>query len=110
MARTVLGATGVQLTDAAKRDLADLERAGFSGMPVCLAKTHLSISDDETVRGKPAPFTLTVTSLRGAAGAGYVVALCGAILTMPGLPKEPAASRIDIARTADGAWHVVGLR
>ena len=60
-------------------------------------------------KGRPPPFTLTVTALRVSAGAGFVVALCGHILTMPGLPKEPAASRIDVERGPDGAYRVKGL-
>jgi formate--tetrahydrofolate ligase len=79
-------------------------------MPLCLAKTHLSISDDPAVRGRPAPFVLRVTSLRAAAGAGFVVALCGPILTMPGLAARPAAADFDVERGPSGAWRIRGLR
>lgn len=109
IARTVLGATGAVLTDAALENLKALERMDLAHLPVCLAKTHLSISDDEKVKGRPPPFTLTITALRVSAGAGFVVALCGPILTMPGLPREPAASRIDVERGPDGAYRVKGL-
>lgn len=109
IATTVLGARGATLAPAAQDELRVIERMGLPNLPVCLAKTHLSISDDEHKKGRPAPYDLTVTSLRVAAGAGFIVALCGPILTMPGLPKEPAASRIDIERGADGRWRVRGL-
>lgn len=109
IATTVLGARTAVLTTAAQEELRTIEGMGLPPMPVCLAKTHLSISDDEHKKGRPPPYDLTVTSLRVAAGAGFVVALCGPILTMPGLPKEPAASRIDIERGPDGKWHVRGL-
>ena len=110
VARTVLGATGVELSDNAKEDLAFIERCGGAALPVCLAKTHLSISDNAKVQGRPGPFTLKVTSLRLSAGAGFVVALCGAIVTMPGLPKEPQAWHIDVVRGPDGKLKVSGLK
>jgi formate--tetrahydrofolate ligase len=109
VARVVLGAEGATLTEGAKADLVHLEKLGLAHLPVCLAKTHLSISDDEHNKGRPPPFILTITSLRASAGAGFVVALCGSILTMPGLPKTPAAARIDIEKGADGRWRVKGL-
>ncbi|MBI1946952.1 MAG: formate--tetrahydrofolate ligase [Deltaproteobacteria bacterium] len=109
IATTVLGASGATLTPAAQEELRVIERMGLPPMPVCLAKTHLSISDDEKKKGRPQPYDLTVTALRVAAGAGFIVALCGPILTMPGLPKEPAAARIDIERGQDGRWRVRGL-
>ena len=109
VARVVLGAEGAELTDKAREDLAQLQRLGLDKLPICLAKTHLSISDDENNKGRPPPFLLKVSSLRASAGAGFVVALCGSILTMPGLPKDPAASRIDVERGPDGRWRVKGL-
>ena len=109
IARTVLGAKDAVLTDNAQENLRSLERMELAHLPVCLAKTHLSISDDEKVKGRPPPFTLTVTALRVSAGAGFIVALCGHILTMPGLPREPAASRIDVERGPDNAYRVKGL-
>jgi formate--tetrahydrofolate ligase len=110
LARTLLGASGVSFSDEAKADLGAIEKAGLDRLPLCLAKTHLSISDDAKVRGRPAPFTLKVSGLRASAGAGFVVVLCGPILTMPGLATAPAAQAIDIERGADGSWHVRGLR
>ncbi len=109
ISKTVFGAESIALTDEAKKDLEGIERMGLGDLPVCMAKTHLSISDDKTVLGKPAPFELTVTGLRPAAGAGFVVALCGPVLTMPGLPKEPAAWGVDVEK-GEGGWHITGLR
>jgi formate--tetrahydrofolate ligase len=110
LAMTLLGASGIALTDDAQGDLARIERAGLDRVPLCLAKTHLSISDDAKVRGRPAPFTLKVTGLRASAGAGFVVVLCGPILTMPGLAATPSAKAIDIERDPSGRWRVSGLR
>ncbi len=111
VARAVLGASDIELTEQAKADLAVVESLGLgTGVPVCLAKTHLSISDDKSVQGRPPPFTLKITGLRAAAGAGFVVALCGPILTMPGLPERPAAWGVDVVRGEDGEWSITGLR
>lgn len=110
-ARVVLGADDVELSEQAQHDLAMIESLGLGkGAPICLAKTHLSISDDRSVQGRPAPFCLKVTGLRPAAGAGFVVALCGPILTMPGLPAQPAAAGVDVARDGAGSWEITGLR
>lgn len=114
VAKTVLGADDVTLSEQAEADLIRinslLTALGQTAIPVCLAKTHLSISDNARVQGRPGPYTLTVTSLRLSAGAGFVVALCGSIVTMPGLPKEPQAWHIDITVGEDGRRRVVGLK
>lgn len=94
IARTVYGAKDVAFTPGAKKDLEAIRALGGAGLPVCMAKTHLSLSDDPTKLGRPRDFTLTVREVRLSAGAGFLVALTGDILTMPGLPREPAASRI----------------
>ena len=107
---TVLGAKDVEFNDKAKADLALVEALGGKGLPICLAKTHLSISDDAKVQGRPAPFTLKVTGVRLSAGAGFVVVLCGAIVTMPGLPKEPQAWHIDVVKDAEGRRKVTGIK
>ena len=101
----VYGGGDVSLTPQAEQDLAELERLGFGSLPVCVAKTQYSLSDDAKKLGEPKDFTLTVQALRVSAGAGFVVALAGNIMTMPGLPKHPAAENIDI--TADG--KITGL-
>jgi len=98
--RTVHGGRAVAFSLRAERELAELERAGGAGLPVCMAKTHLSLTDDPTVRGRPKDFVTTVREVRWSAGAGFVVALTGELVTMPGLPKQPASSRI--ALDSDG--------
>ncbi len=90
------GADDIALTAPARRQLEWLEQHGFSNLPVCMAKTQYSLSDDPTKLGRPEGFTLTVRELTVSAGAGFVVALTGNILTMPGLPAKPAAETIDI--------------
>lgn len=109
VAQTVLGATDVALTPQAAADIALLEASGAPAVPICLAKTHLSITDRADVRGRPPPFVLQVTGVRAATGAGYLVCLCGPILTMPGLRARPSAHDVDIAQEPDGTWRVVGL-
>lgn len=97
--KRVYGGASVTLTPRAEQELRDLERLGFGGLPVCIAKTQYSLSDDAKKLGAPEDFTLTVRSLRVSAGAGFVVALTGEIMTMPGLPKHPAAENIDISES-----------
>ena len=96
VARRVYRAENVSFTALAERELAQLEDLGFGSLPVCMAKTQYSFSDDAKKLGAPEGFTLTVRKLRVSAGAGFVVALTGDIMTMPGLPKSPAAERIDV--------------
>ncbi len=96
IAREIYGAAGVDFTKEAQRELEELEALGFDKMPVCMAKTQYSLSDDAALLGRPEGFRITVRELRLAAGAGFVVALTGSILTMPGLPKHPAAMDMDI--------------
>ncbi|WP_165737324.1 formate--tetrahydrofolate ligase [Streptococcus dysgalactiae] len=104
----VYGGKGINLSPAAKRELADLERLGFGNYPICMAKTQYSFSDDAKKLGAPTDFTVTISNLKvsaGAAGAGFIVALTGAIMTMPGLPKVPASETIDI----DEEGNITGL-
>ncbi len=96
VARRVYRAENVSFTALAERELAQLEALGFGSLPVCMAKTQYSFSDDAKKLGAPEGFTLTVRKLRVSAGAGFVVALTGDIMTMPGLPKSPATERIDV--------------
>ncbi len=105
IAREIYGADGVDFTAAAKKQLQEIEELGFDRMPVCMAKTQYSLSDDATKLGRPSGFRITVRELRVSAGAGFIVALTGNILTMPGLPKHPAAENMDIDK--DG--RIVGL-
>jgi formate--tetrahydrofolate ligase len=95
--REIYGGSAVVFTDKALKDIATIESLGFTDLPVCMAKTQYSLSDNPALLGRPEGFTLTVKEVRLSAGAGFVVALTGEIMTMPGLPKVPAANRIDIA-------------
>ena len=101
----VYGGAGVVLTSAARKQAARLSELGFDRMPVCVAKTQYSFSDDPTLLGAPEGFTVTVRNLKVSAGAGFLVALTGDIMTMPGLPKSPAAERIDV----DDNGRITGL-
>ncbi|TYK98583.1 formate--tetrahydrofolate ligase [Streptococcus dysgalactiae] len=101
----VYGGKGINLSPAAKRELTDLERLGFGNYPICMAKTQYSFSDDAKKLGAPTDFTVTISNLKVSAGAGFIVALTGAIMTMPGLPKVPASETIDI----DEEGNITGL-
>ena len=103
--RTVYGGEGVDFTPAAQKQLAEIEALGLDKMPVCMAKTQYSLSDDAAKLGRPEGFRITVRELRVSAGAGFIVALTGNILTMPGLPKHPAAENMDI----DESGKITGL-
>ena len=96
IATRVYGADGILLQPAARKRIAELERAGFDGLPICMAKTHLSLSHDPTLANAPTGFTVTVRDLRPYTGAGWLVALCGDMQTMPGLGRTPAAQAVDI--------------
>lgn len=105
IATRVYRADGVDFQGRARTQLRQLEELGFSDLPICMAKTQYSFTDDQSVLGAPTGFRITVRSLRVSAGAGFIVALTGDIMTMPGLPRVPAAERIDV--TDDG--RIVGL-
>ncbi len=94
--RRVYRGSAVEFSDAAKQDIRKIEELGLGGLPVCVAKTPYSFSDDKNLTGAPDGFTVHFNSVRVSAGAGFIVALAGNIMTMPGLPKHPAAERIDI--------------
>ena len=94
--RRVYGGDGVTFTPAAKKEIARLTSLGYGGLPICMAKTQYSFSDDPAKPGAPSGFTVTVRNVKVSAGAGFIVALTGDIMTMPGLPKSPAALRIDV--------------
>ena len=105
IATRVYHADGVDLVGSARTQLKQLEELGFGGLPICMAKTQYSFTDDQAVLGAPRGWRLTVRNLKVSAGAGFIVALTGDIMTMPGLPRVPAAERIDV--TDDG--RIVGL-
>ena len=92
----IYGGNKVILTENARKQVKELEKLGFANLPICMAKTQYSLTDDQTKLGAPKDFDITVRNLKVAAGAGFIVALTGEIMTMPGLPKVPAAVRIDV--------------
>ncbi len=96
VAQKIYGAAGVDFERSAETDIELLNRHGYDRLPVCIAKTNMSLSDDAKVPGRPRGFRITVNELRVSAGAGFVVVIAGNIMTMPGLPKEPAAARIKV--------------
>lgn len=103
--RKIYGGDGITVMPNAKKQIAQLEALGFSKCPVCIAKTQYSFSDDPTKLGAPEHFTVTVKNVKVSAGAGFIVVLTGDILTMPGLPKVPAAEKIDV----DESGRITGL-
>ena len=105
VAKEIYGAKGVNYTAAAKKQLAKLTELGFGDLPVCMAKTQYSLSDDPALLGRPKDFDITVREAYVSAGAGFVVVLTGAVMTMPGLPKQPAAFGIDV----DESGMITGL-
>jgi formate--tetrahydrofolate ligase len=105
VAREVYGADGIDLSPSAAKALKEYERLGFDNLPVVIAKTHLSISSDPTLKGAPTGWRMPVREVRAAVGAGYVYAICGDMRTMPGLSKSPNAERIDL----DEDGNIVGL-
>ena len=105
VARKVYGAKDVEFTAAVKKQLQLFEQAGWGNLPVCMAKTQYSLSDDPTKLGRPEDFTITVKEVRPSIGAGFIVALTGNVMTMPGLPKKPAALNMDV----DENYNAKGL-
>jgi len=105
IARKVYGADGVEYTPEANAQIAAYEKAGYGGLPICMAKTHLSISHDPALKGVPTGFTLPVREVRASVGAGFIYPLCGEMRTMPGLPSKPVFFNVDL----DENGKVVGL-
>ncbi len=104
VAQRIYGARDLAFTAAAERDLREIERLGYAGLPICIAKTEKSLSDDPRQRGRPEDFEVTVSRVLINAGAGFLVVMLGDIIRMPGLPERPAAEQIDVR---DG--EIVGL-
>ena len=96
IAREIYGAEGIELTGAAQREIEQIENLGYRDLPICMAKTPMSLTDNPKIAGRPKDFTITVTRAKLSAGAGFVVVYAGKMMTMPGLPKEPSALMIDI--------------
>jgi formate--tetrahydrofolate ligase len=105
VAQTVYGASKVEYSTKAKKQIKDFESFGWGVLPVCMAKTQYSLSDDPSKLGRPSDFTITIRELKPSIGAGFIVALTGDVMTMPGLPKAPAAMNMDV----DEDGNAVGL-
>ena len=105
VAKNIYGADGVVYTTQALKALADIEKLNVSDLPICVAKTQYSLSDDPALLGKPENFSITVRDVRLSNGAGFIVVYTGDIMTMPGLPKVPAAEKIDV----DSTGRITGL-
>jgi formate--tetrahydrofolate ligase len=105
IAQKVYGASSVEFSPSAKKQLGEFEKEGWGNLPICMAKTQYSLSDEPTKLGRPEDFSITIRELKASIGAGFIVALTGSVMTMPGLPKEPAALKMDVNQ--DG--KIVGL-
>jgi formate--tetrahydrofolate ligase len=105
IAQKVYGASGVEFSQTARRQLKQFEEEGWGKLPICMAKTQYSLSDDPAKLGRPTNFTIVIRELKASIGAGFIVALTGSVMTMPGLPKEPAALKMDV----DDKGRIVGL-
>ena len=105
IAKEIYGAEAVIFTKVCEKQIAEIEKLGFDKMPICMAKTQYSLSDDPTLLGRPTGFKITVREIKVSKGAGFLVAMTGEIMTMPGLPKVPAANKIDILPSGE----IVGL-
>lgn len=105
IAKKVYGAKGVEFSNQAKKQMELFDKLGWANLPVCMAKTQYSLSDDPSLIGRPSDFTITIREFSPSIGAGFIVALTGDVMTMPGLPKEPAALHMDI----DSSGNAVGL-
>jgi formate--tetrahydrofolate ligase len=105
IATKIYGASRIIFTDEVDKKIAQIEGMGFGRLPICMAKTQYSLSDDPSLLGRPEGFKITVKDIKVSAGAGFIVAYTGSIMTMPGLPKHPAAERIDV----DANGRITGL-
>ncbi|MFK3959144.1 formate--tetrahydrofolate ligase [Pseudalkalibacillus hwajinpoensis] len=97
IAKEIYGASGIELSSKAKKQMKEFEENGWGKLPVCMAKTQYSLSDDPSLLGRPSGFTITIREFRPSIGAGFIVALTGNVMTMPGLPKKPAALNMDVS-------------
>ena len=105
IATTIYGAGSIAIPPAVAKQISQFEAEGYGHLPVCIAKTQKSFTTDDAMRGAPSGHVLEVREVRLAAGAGFVVFVCGSLMTMPGLPKKPAALAIDV----DSEGHITGL-
>ncbi len=105
IATKIYGAEGVTYLDQAERNIKLFESVGFNNLPICMAKTHLSLSHDPSLKGRPGNYKIPIRDVRASVGAGFLYPLLGTMMTMPGLPSTPAASKVDIDRQG----NIVGL-
>ena len=105
MAKKIYGASGISAPNNIKKQIDDLQNSGYGDYPVCVAKTQYSFSTDPSLRGAPSGHIIPIREVRLAAGAEFIVIVCGDIMTMPGLPKIPAAEKIDL----DDDGNIIGL-
>jgi formate--tetrahydrofolate ligase len=105
IAKEIYGADSVSFEPTAEKQIRDYEANGFGSLPICMAKTHLSLSHDPALKGVPSGFTLPVREVRASVGAGFIYPICGDMRTMPGLSEHPAAEQIDI----DDGGNIIGL-
>ena len=96
IATKVYGADGVDYSPAANKAIAEFEKHGWGNLPICMAKTQYSLTDDQTKLGRPTGFRITIRDLTVSVGAGFIVAMTGTIMKMPGLPKVPSAEKVDV--------------
>ena len=101
IAKEVYGASGIEIDDKAQEQVNIIEKSGFGKFPVCIAKTQYSFSTDPKLKGAPSGHILPIREVRLSSGAGFVVVICGAIMTMPGLPKVPAADSIKLNKKGE---------
>ena len=101
IAKEIYGASGIEFDDKVKEQVSVIEKAGFAKFPVCIAKTQYSFSTDRKLKGAPSGHTLPIREIRLSSGAGFVVVLCGSIMTMPGLPRVPAADSIKLNKKGE---------
>ena len=101
IAQKIYGAKKVEFSASAKKQMEKLEKEKLDKLPICIAKTQYSFSDDPKLLGRPKGFTLNIRELRISSGAGFIVAIAGEIMTMPGLPKIPAAEKIDVSERGE---------
>ena len=105
VAKNIYGASGISAPSNIKKQIDELQKNGYGKYPVCVAKTQYSFSTDPSLRGAPSDHIIPIREVRLAAGAEFIVMVCGDIMTMPGLPKKPAAEKIDI----DSNGNIIGL-
>jgi formate--tetrahydrofolate ligase len=105
VAQRIYGAADIDISSLAQSKIRQLEQLNLDKMPVCIAKTQYSLSDNAKLLGRPTDFTLHVRDISVSSGAGFIVVMCGTIMKMPGLPKHPSAERIDV----DDTGHITGL-